>query len=67
MTILKVKGIIKSMKCIGSSKSLASCDHLWIGTLFGMNLVPYYCEIKQKEVLNPDGKRKCKHFKIEEE
>jgi hypothetical protein len=63
MVILKVKGKIKSMKCIGSPKTLRSCDHLWIGTLFGLHFVPYYCDEKQKEIINPDGKRKCKQFK----
>ena len=62
MTILKVKGKIKSMQCL-NPKTRASCQHLWIGTLFGLNLVPYYCDVKEKEIIYPDGKRECKNFK----
>ena len=57
------KGTIKSRQCI-NPKTLDACEHMWIATLFGgIGVVPYYCEIEQKQILNPDGKRKCKHFK----
>ena len=63
MTILKLrKNKIKSLECI-NSKTLISCDHLWIGSMFGMKFVPYYCDVKCQEILKPNGKRKCKFFR----
>lgn len=62
--ILKIKKVkIKLMECI-DPKTLICCDHMWIGPIFGINLIPYYCDVKQQEILKPDGKKKCKHFKI---
>jgi len=63
MTILKLgRTTIRSIECI-EPKTLMSCNHLWIGTMFGMKFVPYYCDVKQQEILRPDGKKRCKYFK----
>lgn len=63
MTILKLrKNKIKSMQCI-DIETLMSCDHLWIGSIFGVRFVPYYCDVKKCEIINPDGSNKCKQFR----
>ena len=63
MTILILrKNKIKSMQCLDIG-TLMSCDHLWIGTMFGLNFVPYYCDEKRCEIINPNGGRKCKRFR----
>jgi len=60
MTAFKIKGIIKSRQCI-NPKTLDACEHMWIATLFDVGVIPYYCDVEEKEVLSPDGKQKCKH------
>lgn len=63
MVILRLKkNKIKAMECL-DPKTLISCDHLWIGTIFGTKFVPYYCDTKQREIINPDGNKKCKQFR----
>lgn len=53
---------IESMRCIDPKASVV-CNYLWIKSVaLGGKCVPFYCEIKQKEILNPKGKRKCEQF-----
>lgn len=63
MTILKIKKAkIKSLECITNDEKLVTCNHLWIASIIDGEYIPYYCEIKQKQVMFPGGTRKCKHF-----
>ena len=50
------------MKCINEKNDYRACDHLWIGTLFGNDFVPYYCDKKKAEIINPDGKEECEDY-----
>lgn len=53
---------IKSMKCI-DPKARIICAHLWTKSVaLGGKCIPYYCDEKQKEIINPKGKKKCKQF-----
>jgi len=53
---------IKSMGCI-DPKACVVCNYLWIKSIAsGGKCIPYYCEVKQKEIINPKGKEKCDQF-----
>jgi len=63
MTILKLKkNKIRAMKCVDKGNDYRACNHLWIGTLFGVDLVPYYCDKKKAEIINPSGKKECEYY-----
>ena len=57
---------IKSLEClkhdIGPKGNLRSCKNLLIATIIGNIYIPYYCKIKQKQIIYPSGNRKCKLF-----
>jgi len=53
---------VKSMECI-KPEALEICTHLWtMSVAFGNKCVPYYCDMKEKEIINPEGKKKCVQF-----
>ena len=67
MKILKIrKDKIISLEClkhdVGPKGNLRSCKHLFIASIINDIYIPYYCEIKMKQIIYPGGSRKCKQF-----
>jgi len=53
---------IKSMRCI-DPKARIVCNYLWTKSVaLGGKCIPYYCDKKEKEIVNPKGKEKCEQF-----
>ena len=55
---------IKSLECIKYGKGLKTCCHLVIASISKATgeHIPYFCVIKNKQVMCPSGKRKCKRY-----
>ena len=54
---------IKSIKCFDKEK-FGKCSNLIVGAIVGNKCIIYYCTMKEKEIINPKGKRRCKEHEI---
>jgi len=54
---------IKSIKCFDKEK-FGKCSNLAVGAIVRNKCVAHYCIVKEKEIVNPKGKMKCKEHEI---